>query len=118
MPRSRSRGLESMTQSVVSWFDRNAPDCRSRKSTRVVFPWSTWAIIAILRRSIVGPRVYPGAPGNATGVRALLLLLLRMVEEVTESDSNLELGRVVPLDAEDGIGQGRGDEESVAREVL
>src|SRR3954468_20636284 len=51
MPFSRSRSIESMTRSLTSWFSRNAPDCHSMASTRVVFPWSTWATIATLRRS-------------------------------------------------------------------
>src|SRR5579859_219283 len=118
MPRSRSRGLESMTQSVVSWFDRNAPDWRSRKSTRVVFPWSTWAIIAMLRRSIQGGGVYPGPAGIATGVPYLLLLLLRMLDQIAESDLELEFRLPVPFDAVDGVGQGRGDEQTVGREIL
>src|SRR4051812_42174732 len=40
-----------MTRSLTSWFSRNAPDCHSIASTRVVFPWSTWATMATLRRS-------------------------------------------------------------------
>src|SRR4051812_31868275 len=51
MPFSRSRSIESMTRSLTSWFSRNAPDCHSIASTSVVFPWSTWATIATLRRS-------------------------------------------------------------------
>ncbi len=50
MPRSRSRSLESMARSVTFWFSRKVPDCCSRRSTRVVLPWSTWAIMATLRR--------------------------------------------------------------------
>src|SRR5258707_1413122 len=51
MPFSRSRSIESMTRSLTSWFWRKAPDCQSMASTSVVFPWSTWATIATLRRS-------------------------------------------------------------------
>src|SRR3954463_4569688 len=51
MPRSRSRSIESITRSLTSWFSRKAPDCHSIASTRVVFPWSTWATMATLRRS-------------------------------------------------------------------
>src|SRR4051812_9189396 len=40
-----------MTRSFTSWFWRKAPDCQSMASTSVVFPWSTWATIATLRRS-------------------------------------------------------------------
>src|SRR6059058_1646288 len=51
MPRSRSWSIESMTRSVsVSWAAKT-PDWRSMASTRVVLPWSTWAMIATLRRS-------------------------------------------------------------------
>src|SRR5262245_48420136 len=51
MPFSRSRSFESRTRSFTSWFARKAPDCQSSASTRVVFPWSTWAMIARLRKS-------------------------------------------------------------------
>src|SRR6056297_426863 len=70
MPRSRSRSPESMTRSSTSWLARNAPDCHSMASTRVVLPWSTWAMMATLRRSertaVVGevtgaPRWWEGA---------------------------------------------------------
>src|SRR4051812_18323457 len=53
MPRSRSWSIESMTRSVsasASWAE-NTPDWRSMASTRVVFPWSTWAMIATFRMS-------------------------------------------------------------------
>src|SRR6516225_12315875 len=52
MPRSRSRSLESSARSITRWFSRNEPDCWSSRSTRVVLPWSTWAIMAMLRSSI------------------------------------------------------------------
>ena len=32
------------------WLARNVPDWRSSWSTSVVLPWSTWAMIAMLRR--------------------------------------------------------------------
>src|SRR5215211_5331347 len=51
MPFSRSRSIESITRSSTSWLARKAPDCQSIASTRVVFPWSTWAMMATLRRS-------------------------------------------------------------------
>ena len=51
MPFSRSRSFESMTRSATSWFARKAPDCQSIASTRVVFPWSTWATMATFLRS-------------------------------------------------------------------
>src|ERR1700685_1207480 len=52
MPRSRSRSLESSARSATRWFSRNEPDCCSRRSTRVVLPWSTWAIMAIWRSGV------------------------------------------------------------------
>src|SRR5262245_51412282 len=51
IPFSRSRSVESSTRSATSWFSRNDPDCQSIASTSVVFPWSTCATIATLRRS-------------------------------------------------------------------
>ena len=50
IPRSRSRSFESMARSATRWFSRNEPDCCRRRSTSVVLPWSTWAMIATLRR--------------------------------------------------------------------
>ena len=47
MPRSRSRSLESITRSATRWFSRKAPDCCSSRSTSVVLPWSTWAMMAM-----------------------------------------------------------------------
>src|SRR6478752_5548952 len=49
MPRSRSRSLESMARSATFWFSRKVPECCSRRSTSVVLPWSTWAMMATLR---------------------------------------------------------------------
>src|SRR3954463_10801824 len=47
MPRSRSRSIESITRSTTASFSRCVPVCFSIASTRVVFPWSTWAIMAM-----------------------------------------------------------------------
>ncbi len=56
MPFSRSRSMESMTRSFTepssAWCVVNAPDCQSMESTSVVLPWSTWAMMAMLRRSV------------------------------------------------------------------
>ena len=51
MPFSRSRSVESMTRSATSSLTRKAPDWRSMASTSVVFPWSTWAMMATFRIS-------------------------------------------------------------------
>ena len=64
MPRSRSRSLESMARSATRWFSRNEPDCCSSRSTRVVLPWSTWAIMAMLRR-FIGARKPKASPQGA-----------------------------------------------------
>ena len=52
MPRSRSRSLRSSARSATTWWSRNEPDWLSSLSTRVVLPWSTWAMIAMLRISM------------------------------------------------------------------
>ncbi len=52
MPRSRSRSLESIARSATCWLARKVPLCCSSRSTRVVLPWSTWAMMAMLRRSM------------------------------------------------------------------
>ena len=52
MPRSRSRSLESMRRSPSSSPRCRAPAWDNSLSIRVVLPWSTWAIIAMLRSSV------------------------------------------------------------------
>src|SRR5439155_114767 len=49
MPRSRSRSLLSITRSAICWLSRKVPLWRSSWSTSVVLPWSTWAMMAMLR---------------------------------------------------------------------
>src|SRR5579883_3291525 len=49
MPRSRSKSFESMTRSATSSLARKIPLWRSMESTSVVLPWSTWAMMAMLR---------------------------------------------------------------------
>src|SRR5208283_6128066 len=49
MPRSRSRSFESITRSATVSLSRKVPLWRSMASTSVVLPWSTWAMIAMLR---------------------------------------------------------------------
>src|SRR5260370_347601 len=76
MPFSRSRSFESMTRSATCSLARNVPACHSRASTSVVLPWSTWAMMATLRRSGRSPRAdsanrappsLPGLPVSAVG---------------------------------------------------
>src|SRR6266516_3355549 len=49
MPRSRSSSFESITRSTTASLARNVPLWRSMALTRVVLPWSTCAMIAMLR---------------------------------------------------------------------
>src|ERR1700677_5089414 len=61
MPFSRSKSMESMRRSpwVSAWFARKVPDCLRRQSTRVVLPWSTCAIIAMLRMCCIFISIKP-----------------------------------------------------------
>ena len=78
IPRSRSRSFESMTRSVRSApCFASVPDCRNSWSTSVVLPWSTWAMIAMLRSaltaSVMWARYPRGAAGQAPADRRLLV---------------------------------------------
>ena len=46
MPRSRSRLSESITRSTISSPSWKVPHCLRSWFTRVVLPWSTWAMMA------------------------------------------------------------------------
>src|SRR5439155_371704 len=81
MPFSRSRSIESMMRSGTDSFWRKRPDCQSMASTRVVLPWSTWAMIAMLRiesrccivssyHATVGARLGGERPGDGIAVPA------------------------------------------------
>src|SRR5271165_2060274 len=59
MPRSRSSSLESITRSTCVSLARKVPLWFSMASTRVVFPWSTCAMMAILRRLLLKTTVLP-----------------------------------------------------------
>ncbi len=78
MPRSFSRSLESMARSATRWFSRNEPDCLRSWSTSVVLPWSTCAMIAILRIFMMSP---DWGAGNA------LLFRARFYRLFSQSDS-------------------------------
>src|SRR5919112_721793 len=68
MPFSRSSSPESIARSSTCWCSPKAPACQSIASTSVVFPWSTWATIATLRRS---DRTLVGTVGVAvSGMRS------------------------------------------------
>src|ERR1700760_2154471 len=49
IPRSFSSSFESITRSATASLARKVPAWRSMASTRVVLPWSTWAMMAIFR---------------------------------------------------------------------
>ena len=71
MPFSRSRSLLSMTRSATAWLARKMPDCHSMASTSVVLPWSTWAMMAMLRRSSRRTVMLPRKGGCPDGHRHL-----------------------------------------------
>src|SRR5271170_2200310 len=71
MPRSRSRSFESMTRSATRWLSRNAPDCCRSRSTSVVLPWSTWAMMAMLRSFMAEEAFSDGGRPNHAGRAAL-----------------------------------------------
>src|SRR5215471_8889901 len=85
MPRSRSSSFESMTRSATVSFARNVPLWRSMASTSVVLPWSTWAMIAMLRR-LGFKQVLPD--------RLLLTLYYAGIESTTKTEKSLL--RLVP----------------------
>src|SRR5437879_10224128 len=63
MPRSRSSSFESMTRSTTGWLALKMPLCRSMASTKVVLPWSTCAMMAMLR--MLG---FTGSPGRPPAI--------------------------------------------------
>src|ERR1051325_8094797 len=71
MPRSRSRSLESITRSATTSLARKAPLWRSMAATSVVLPWSTCAMIAILRI-----REFKSVSGSALLKNGVLLFYL------------------------------------------
>ncbi len=75
MPRSRSMSFESITRSCTAWFSRKVPDCLSIPSTSVVLPWSTCAIMAILRKSSLLIFIYPAShlPFSGTFIDSTIL---------------------------------------------
>src|SRR5206468_2417420 len=73
--------IESMMRSGTDSFWRKRPDCQSMASTRVVLPWSTWAMIAMLRiesrccivssyHATVGARLGGERPGDGIAAPA------------------------------------------------
>ena len=66
MPRSRSMSLLSITRSAIFSFSRKVPLWRSSWSTSVVLPWSTWAMMAMLRICLVMMGQFPEAMSACT----------------------------------------------------
>ena len=73
IPRSFSRSLLSMIKSPVSWLSRKTLAVCKILSTRVVLPWSTWAIIAMFLIFIILFRGRKVKPFQAGGQVKLLL---------------------------------------------
>src|SRR5579884_414495 len=68
MPRSRSRSFESITRSATASLARKVPDWRSIASTSVVLPWSTWAMMAILRMLVLMDTDFLFSTNKASGM--------------------------------------------------
>src|SRR6266581_360195 len=89
MPRSRSSSLESITRSTTASLARKMPLCLSMASTSVVLPWSTCALMAMLR------------------ISWLMILVLRPVRLVAQQDrpdySKLFDKTEVMIPARDGV---------------
>ena len=70
MPRSRSMALLSMTVSTTFSCSAKVPDWRSSWSTIVVLPWSTCAMIAMLRICLLVIVCFPESVGPPAGSAA------------------------------------------------
>jgi len=77
--RSRSRSFESMAQSATTSPGRKLPAWRKNPSTKVVFPWSTWATIAMLRTSL--------RQGTGSGIGLVKVAVLGMPAGRHSTDS-------------------------------
>jgi formate transporter len=72
MPRSRSRSPLSITRSLTTSWAWKTPVCLSMASTRVVLPWSTCAMMAMLRALVfLGAQYLAG--GGSVGATALAI---------------------------------------------
>src|ERR1051325_1541143 len=83
MPRSRSSSLLSIARSTTRSLARKTPLWCKSASTMVVFPWSTWAIIATLRRKglaisdeDISPVYQPARLPSLDGWRAVAIALV------------------------------------------
>src|ERR1700722_2257935 len=114
MPRSRSMSSESMTRSPTFSCAAKVPDCFRRQSTRVVLPWSTCAMIAILR---MGRFISQGTKKGAQGSRFALRLRRRPPGRLWDGLADADGGGCdAHLDEEgeerDGQGQHGADEKN------
>ena len=101
MPRSRSMSLESMMRSPSRSWAAKVPDCFSRQSTSVVLPWSTCAMMAMLR---IG-RFMAGWPASAGGLGPAGERCLKRVRRVADSPAGrLVLRRAPGRRAGSGLG--------------
>ncbi len=60
-------GAQSAVVAARTWFSRNTLDCLSSASTSVVLPWSTCAMMAMLRMSARGEAAASPAAAGAAG---------------------------------------------------
>src|SRR5207342_2947667 len=109
IPRSRSRSLESIARSITRWFSRNVPDCCNSRSTSVVLPWSTCAMMATFRRSISSSRNQSAGPVGARDAERLRCNIVTGGTDATASSAwpktRLSSRRATPRPGSDASGQ-------------
>ena len=81
MPRSRSRGLVSIIKAPTCWWARKTCPCFNNASTKVVLPWSTWAMMARLRMALFWQSVKSNHPTYNDNRKVRLLLKLHLFSE-------------------------------------
>src|SRR5580693_8122872 len=94
MPRSRSSSFESITRSATASLARNVPLCLSIASTSVVLPWSTCAMMAMLRilRLKVWVVLYCGSGFGAKATVTTLLCVDGSQEQFAYGTTRVEAG--------------------------
>src|SRR5476649_1239326 len=84
IPRSRSSSLLSIARSATRSFARNTPLWCSSASTSVVLPWSTWAMMATLRRSGLATSALPGCDEGFSTDKDILPVYRRLLPQARQ----------------------------------
>src|SRR3569832_2128996 len=113
MPRSFSRSFESMTRSSTAWLSRKVPDCLRSWSTSVVLPWSTCAMMAMLRslRDMMGAGMR-GQPGVDALEHPLVACAADGPETAVEFGLRHEFRQVAEIGQQVGVAVGDGQQLS------